>query len=644
MLFVYLCTGLILASWLYQNSKQNKFQIRRTPLDLPILLFFLSQLLSTILSIDPHTSLWGYYSRFHGGLASTICYIVLFYAFVSNITTLKDLGFIVHSILASTALVVTYAILEHFGIDKNLWIQDVQNRVFSTLGQPNWLSAYLVAVLPIPFYLATRDTLTRTRKRVYLIFFFVTILAILYTKSRSGVTALILELAVLFLIHFRHSTKLVILSTLTILILALSSGTPWTPTPSLIAYRLRVGGPLWVELESKLNHVGLTSQIKPLNLDLLEPQVRKEVEATRRGERIGGSDSMDIRKVVWQGAINLGLTHPIFGTGVETFGYTYYWVRPLAHNQLSEWEFLYNKAHNEYLNFFANSGLIGLTTYLILITTIIVLFIKSLRRGEYHLTEGLLIGFASLLFTNFFGFSVVAVALLFFLYPAFTLVSSSNQNHKFYRLHLSQPIIFQTIAAFILVASALNVSKSFRSDLAYNYGKNLLESGYLADSLKYLEKAVLLNPKEPLFLSNLAEAQAQAALTISSQLKSLPATEAAKLKDRGDRLIADYTLKALDNSSRSIEMNRYQTNYYKSKAKVELTLANLDDKHTQEAINTLQELGKIAPTDPKVPYNLGLVFQSLDQKDLAKKYFRQAIELKNDYYAAINALAGLEKR
>src|SRR5581483_2891044 len=35
-------------------------------------------------SLDQHVSIWGYYSRFNGGLLSTISYIALYYALVSN--------------------------------------------------------------------------------------------------------------------------------------------------------------------------------------------------------------------------------------------------------------------------------------------------------------------------------------------------------------------------------------------------------------------------------------------------------------------------------------------------------------------------------------------------------------------------------
>jgi hypothetical protein len=67
MLFVYIITILIGFSWATLSLAEGKLTIRKTPLDIPIAIFFFTQLASTIFSIDPHTSFWGYYSRFHGG-------------------------------------------------------------------------------------------------------------------------------------------------------------------------------------------------------------------------------------------------------------------------------------------------------------------------------------------------------------------------------------------------------------------------------------------------------------------------------------------------------------------------------------------------------------------------------------------------
>ena len=123
----------------------------------PVLLFLLSQIVSTIYSIDPHVSWFGWYGRFNGGLLSTVSYTLLYYALVSNIVNSKQitvngkrgnfpiygLPFTVYPIIVSSIIVSLYALLQHFGVDKNFWVQDVTNRVFSTQGQPNWLGAYL---------------------------------------------------------------------------------------------------------------------------------------------------------------------------------------------------------------------------------------------------------------------------------------------------------------------------------------------------------------------------------------------------------------------------------------------------------------------------------------------------------------------
>src|SRR5579872_3551409 len=77
---------LIALAWISKMLVNKRFFIQRTPLDFPILLFLISQIISTFHSLDTHISLWGYYSRFNGGLLSLICYIFLYYGFVSNLT------------------------------------------------------------------------------------------------------------------------------------------------------------------------------------------------------------------------------------------------------------------------------------------------------------------------------------------------------------------------------------------------------------------------------------------------------------------------------------------------------------------------------------------------------------------------------
>lgn len=119
----------------------------------------------------------------------------------------------------------------------------------------------------------------------------------------------------------------------------------------------------------------------------------------------------------------------IFGTGVETFAFAYYKYRPASHNLTSEWDYLYNKAHNEYLNFLTTSGIFGLGTHLLIIAIFLIIAIYSLKnnrlvlpKNDVFLVIGLITAYIGIIITNFTGFSVVIINLYFYLIPAWTFI------------------------------------------------------------------------------------------------------------------------------------------------------------------------------------------------------------------------------
>src|SRR3989338_6904312 len=76
MMFIYLMTLIIGGLWIGRMILHQKILFRRTVFDLPIALFLLALVLSTLFSIDVHTSIFGYYGRFNGGLLSMISYVI----------------------------------------------------------------------------------------------------------------------------------------------------------------------------------------------------------------------------------------------------------------------------------------------------------------------------------------------------------------------------------------------------------------------------------------------------------------------------------------------------------------------------------------------------------------------------------------
>jgi hypothetical protein len=255
------------------------------------------------------------------------------------------------------------------------------------------------------------------------------------------------------------------------------------------------------------------------------------VNLTSPALELGGSSSVAIRKIVWQGAIDIWKNYPLFGSGVETFAFSYYQFRPAAHNLVTEWDFLYNKAHNEYLNFMATTGTVGIASYLLLITCILFSFFKFKNQklnilalncnfDICILNFALLSGFTSILVTNFFGFSVVPVNLLFYLFPAMAIVLQredeevQEQNYRLNNLSSLQKsgLLIALIFTLLLLYS---ISRYWYADILYNRAKGFEGSGALIDRVESINSAIKLSPHEAIYFDELASSLTDIALLIT---------------------------------------------------------------------------------------------------------------------------------
>ena len=615
---------------------EKRFIFKRTILDLPLVIFLSSQFLSTIISIDSRTSLFGYYSRFHGGLFSTVCYSLLFWGLVSNIDKNKAFKLLKIS-LFSGLLVSSYAILQRLGIDKNIWVQDVQNRVFSTLGQPNWLAAWIVAIIPLTWsfgivnFKVSESKQSKIPKIQILKFFLwlavssIFFVTLLFTKSRSGILGFVVSVTIFWpvigILWFKEKLKIInfitvlLIFSTSFLILIVLVGTPWTP---------------------KLSQVGRLAQQSEIESD--------EQTITSPALEVGGTESATIRKIVWQGAINIWKAYPITGSGVETFAYSYYQFRPAEHNLVSEWDYLYNKAHNEYLNIAATTGTIGLLSYSVLIIFAAIVFIKNAifphhtlkpskqkRENNSFLLEekvvniALASGWTSILVTNFFGFSVVPVALQFFLYPALAIALKENKkeirldNSKLSKVQIVG-IILITLFIFALIYSIL---RYWYADFLFSKGELENKTGNYVQAREILEKTLSISSKEALYWNELSDVDSSIAVAVDNQENGL-ALKFANLAN-------SESLKAISLSPSNVNLKR-------DRARILISLSAIVPEYLISARETLEQAVKIAPTEAKLYHNLGLAYLRTGDMQKAVITFEKAVELKPDYRDARFAL------
>jgi O-antigen ligase len=342
----------------------------------------------------------------------------------------------------------------------------------------------------------------------------------------------------------------------------------------------------------------------------------------------GGTESGEIRKIVWRGALDVFRHKPVFGTGVETFAYSYYNYRPTEHNMVSEWDFLYNKAHNEWLNLLANSGAIGLMTYLLMMGAYVVYTIRLIRSEGYSIKDkliasALISGYLALAVSNFFGFSTVVVGYLFFLFPGFLLLlteSIINEDEESVQILDNS----RSFIVFALMATSLFMSYKiyliYLGDKAYASGVTANSQENIHLSLQLLDKALKYQKNEPVYSDEFSKVAANAALSLYAQNQATAAAEISSL--------------AIQVSDRTLEKNNVHLNFYKTRAKILANLGRFDSKLLIASKDVMLKAISLSPTDPKLHFSLGLILNELNQVDESFEYINKAIELKPNYELA----------
>ena len=644
----------IAAAWGVKSLLSGGIKIQRTPLDIPIILFLASQIVSTIFSLDQHVSIWGYYSRFNGGLLSTTLYIFLYYAFVSNLLKKeKDEGKsfnakivkrILNISLVSGIIVSLWGIPSHFGYDPtcflfrgnfdvSCWAEDFQPkvRIFSTLGQPDWLSAYMAILIPVSaalFLEKVKGNLKPLFSKVnipalfYFISFILFTVSLLYSGSRSGFLAVSLALVILLLGYFFLNRKKINLIAPAILIF------------TTVVFTFFIGAPFGIL--NKISYGGLKTALAP-RPPSSQPKVEKP--APQHSGELGGTDSSKIRLIVWRGALNAWKNNPLFGTGVETFAFAYYKYKSADHNLTSEWNFLYNKAHNEFLNYLATTGLFGLGTYIAMMGIFLYQSLKKLLKdgnsGNKLLVLGLIASYITISVTNFFGFSVVIVNIYLFLIPAFVLALEKLIN---YEKSLVVPRSFKTssidlspfqwvgIIATCLVGIYLlyNLLVFWNADKAFGYGNNLNRAGYYQEAYPYLQKAAMARESEPIYKDELAVNNAILATSILSGGNTQNATEASATALK-------LSQEAISKSTEVISAYPNNFVFWKTRVRIFYTLAQVDPNMLIQALDAVKHAQALAPNDASINYNLGVIQGQSGNIDEAIKVLEATIKLKPDY-------------
>lgn len=312
-----LCTiALVVALGLGQSLRRQLHVM-----DALVATYLLFVAVSFVLSVDRDLSLWGEHFQ-RQGFASTVFYVAFYGLARIAVTDGCRLGMLVRWAAAGATFAAAYAVVQRVGLDP-IWTELPQGRVFSTIGQPNSLGAYMAMSIPLGIASASVEHRPAQRRLWWLAVALQTT-ALFFTLSRGAYLAVAVAvgfgLVAPALLRVRRYGKRVVMMT-GIGVVAVAAVITLVPTFE----------------ETGERAIARTFSTE----DLRTGSIR---------------DHLDL----WEVAINITADQPIFGTGPDTFPEVFDDYRDEVLELDRAQRFAPHRvesAHNIYLTTAAGSGL-----------------------------------------------------------------------------------------------------------------------------------------------------------------------------------------------------------------------------------------------------------------------------------------------
>jgi len=320
------------------------FQSLKMPLVLPALLLAMVYIFTTITSIVPRISLWGSYQRMQGTYTS-LSYIVVFFLTLHTLRTWEQLDRLITVVLLTSLPISLYGLMQHFGLDPFVWAGVAPaKRIVSTMGNPIFVAAYLIVVVPL-----TIERLIRS-------------LSALLADEEGGIAFIILATCYFFLLAMQ--LMCIVLSQSRGPLMGLMGGLFFFVLLMAISKRKR-----GLVATIILGSIGIILFLAILNLPNTPLAPLKEVPYLQRLLTM----KLEDRLCIWKGAVSAIVADPvraITGYGPES-------MRIVLNLHLSP-DFVWSegigrtadRCHNETFDVLVTTGFIGFAAYLLLFGSI----------------------------------------------------------------------------------------------------------------------------------------------------------------------------------------------------------------------------------------------------------------------------------
>ena len=363
---IHMVTLLALTAFLIERSLAWKWEWIKTPLDTPIFCLIVFCFLSSVFSVQRHTSLWSYIFLLN--------YIIIYYLIIQTFNTRKHLRHLTGTIIFVAAFLTIFGLVKKFGANPFPWwnydigLSPDMALSSSTYGNPNHFAGYLAMTIPF-------------------------IIGMFFTGINGGKLFLSVLLTLLMLIA---------------LIFSLSRG-GWVSTAVGLAFMIAA---LLINQYLKGKTIVLVVLVGLFFLTFIALSNRPVIQELLTIKQASKDASFQSRVQVWHKTLDMIGDYPWLGTGPGTFSNMFTQYQPPGFTSR------FFMAHNDYLHFVSETGipLIALMVWMI-----IGLYLKGMTklanrsRQIRGTTLGAMSGITALLFFSIFDFNlhIPANAILF---------------------------------------------------------------------------------------------------------------------------------------------------------------------------------------------------------------------------------------
>lgn len=608
--FLSVAVLVLLALWSFTWVLQGKVIITRTPLDLPLLLLAVTVLISTFLSDSRYISIFGNFPRIHGSAISWILYILLYFIAVSNVKGIFQSRVIVFTLLGSAVINSLIAILSYAGV--YLPLAFAKNMAFNPAGNTFSTSALSLILLPIIYMHILKPTkvLGMPIALVASIIFGLTI--VLIGNLAIQILALLLVLSIILLSDKRD----------------VQSSLPFLLTPLIVC-------------------------VLVLILSFI-PLAKKNPLQTKREDFSKNFQELQLTpQASWQVAISAFRDAPAFGTGPSTFLFNFTQYKPASINLTPLWNFRFDTSYNEFFQILATLGALGFLAFLFFALMTVKLALKVIKSVD-SFTLGLAL--AVIMFVLLLIIHVTTpVTMIIGILIITALISLRKSEGKVEEFTLgiktarikeatginSQPldgiitgdvlpiILFIPIAILTLVG-LWQTYRVVSADVYHRMGLNAISERGL-QAYDYLRQAETLNPVIDLYRTDMAQTNFLIANAIASAKAPNEASPSGSLTDQDKTNIQQFLSQSINEARSGVALSPRSAQNWEIMASIYRQITGVAENALQFALDGYGRAIALDPYNPLLRLNVGGLYYSIRNYDMAIRFFDDAVNLKPDY-------------